>query len=492
MKKIINGIDSKYILIAIFLFTIYLFWGIGIWADEVYWIRESPTWYPKELIGTPIGHYLYMLPIELTSFNTVWIIDILHILYINISIYLIYKYLSLYHSRNLSLLLSFFIVVSFIYDGSSFWFLGTYIILSTAFLMYSFYLIKYNKIKEGILFSFLGSFSSYSSPIITAGLSLVFLWKRDIKRFLIFVTPNFLYIVYYLFVTKYLHIGVSRVHVENINVLKQLILQVATFFDSITFGLFFKVFYLLRDLPITYYIISLVLTFIILKFFKFTYRLNKELLLAFFGIMIFGFIVLALTGGYYQTVFTISNRILFFSMLLIIYLLIAPDYNRYIKMVVIFIFLSSIFATSLHWKKWSEYSVKESQNIVNEAKKLKIDELFIYDISTSKLGELNHLNLSLGNNNSYGNLKIKLLNHTYTYKDGYLIRKENNKKTKIDKFIYVYFLDRDKIEKVNKDDINKLIDNSRHSYRHWSQTLDNNSSVKKFIYKVMPSLKYEK
>ncbi len=485
-------INIKYFFIFSFLLTIYLFWDIGIWADEIYWIRETPTLYPIELIATPIGHYLYMLPLELSDFNTTWIIDILHILYINISIYLIYKYLELYHSKYLSFLLSFFIVVSFIYDGSSFWFLGTYIILSFAFMAYSFYLIKIDNIRLGLIFGFLGSFASYSSPIVTAGLSIGFLIKKDIKKFLIYVFPNFLYVVYYLFVTKYLDIGVSRVHVEDIDVLKQFILQIATFIDSVTIGIFFKLFYLLKSLPLEYYIVSAILSYIIFKYISFKEKINRELLISLFVMLLFGFIVLALSGGYYQTIFTLSDRVSFFSMVFLVYILIALNYNKFLKIGVIFIFISSIFSISIHWKEWSLYSVSKSKDIVKEAKSKNLKELYIYDMGSSRLGKLSHLNLSIGNNNSYGDLKIKILNHVYFYKDGFIIKKEGGEKIKIGKYIYVYFLDTNQLKKVKREDINSLIEKSRHSYRHWSQTLDSSSSIKSIAYKLMPSLKYER
>jgi hypothetical protein len=474
------------------LFTSYLLFGTGIMADEFGWIREkSAIWYPDILIATPILHYTHMLPLKLTELKYLWVIDILKILYINIFIYMIYKFISLFHSVNLSYLLSFVIVMFFLHDGVTFWFVGNYIVFAFAFVSYSYYLIEkaYNKI--GVLVGFIGSFVSYSSPIFYASLSIGFLLKKDFRKFLLFSIAPVAYVVYYVYVSKYLLISTDRIHTQDLNILKQYLLQVVTYFDAISIAMLLKIFYLISDLSIWYHFISIVMVIFIAKFITYDNKINKSLLIIFISMLVISFFIFSLTGGYYQTPFSISNRIIFSTTVILVYLLIVG--NKIISYFTLYITIITLIGTSIHWKQWSSYQMNITNNILKnkQISLLNHEILYLYCQNKSHLGCLDHLEFSIIYNTK--NIeKVQYLNKSFKYQDNYLIKIEKNKRTYINDYIYIYFLEEDVLKKVKKAEINKLIKLSKHNYRHWSQELSNDNQIKKLIYKVMPSLNYER
>jgi len=84
------------------------------------------------------------------------------------------------------------------------------------------------------------------------------------------------------------------------------------------------------------------------------------------------------------------------------------------------------------------------------------------------------------------------LNKSLSFDNHVLRNIETNNRIYFEDFIYVYFLESNELKKIYEKDISDLIKSSPHNYRHWSQTLPNGNIIKKLIYKVMPSLYYER
>lgn len=486
-------IKIKFLFVLTILLTTYLLFGTGIAADAFAWINyKSAILYPDVLIATPVEHYTHMLPLKLFGAEHIWIIDVLKIIYINIFIFLIYKYISLFHSNELSFLLSFIIVMFFLHDGATFWFIGNYIIFSFAFMGYSYYLIENKKYLKATIAGFIGSFVSYASPIFSASISIGFLLKKDFKNFIIFSIAPLFYVIYYIFITEYIAIGTKRIQLDNLNIFKQYALQILTYIDAISVAMILKIYYLIVNLPVWYYLVSFFIVHGILKIIDIKEKINTTLLIIFTAMLLIGLLVLSLTGGYYQMAFSLSNRIVFITTIVFVYVIFMLS-NKTVKWFVLYFMILSLFATSSHWKQWFDYQMNISNSIeANEdIKDLDNQVLFVYGKNKSELGNIDHLEFSMFYNINNINRTIGL-NKSLSFDNHVLRNIETNNRIYFEDFIYVYFLESNELKKIYEKDISDLIKSSPHNYRHWAQTLPNGNIIKKLIYKVMPSLYYER
>lgn len=471
---------------------IYTLFNTGIHQDEYFFINGIVP-LSEVLYQAPLLYLFIIEPFNYISYKYIYIVDFLKILYIGVSIYLIFKFLTIFHSKYLSILLSFFIIFFIIHDSTIFWFSSLHYILSFGMITFSYYLLHNRKIFYSMLFGLLGAFISYSSPMYFTGLTILFLLNKEYKKFFIFIIPIICYISYYFLVTQYLEIGYNKIGMNNTYFLKSFLLQVITYFDAVLISNSIKTYYLFIEASFIDYIISLAIIIYINKYISFNEKINKKLMIAFFIMALSGFFVLSLTGIYNQVAFSLGNRVTFFTTMFIVYFLVTYKYSRIIKNIFIFIILVSIFSISSHWKEWNVYLLNITKNINSnlDVNNLNDETIFIYGKTKSKIGYIDHL----GFNIKYNRNKVKeivVLNKSLKIVNDKLMHKFNNLEYSInDGFIYVYFLETNKLKKVHKNDIQELIDNSFNHYRHWIQVLPDDNYIKDIISKILPQIKYQ-
>jgi hypothetical protein len=512
----LNSLENKQTFLygLVFLFVSYLFLGTGIHSDDIILVNELEN-YPLMDVLFPDLSKIHVVVFGIPSYymdylqyyffgRNYYLYDIVKIIVSLVSLSLIYKFLNQYLNKSNSFLSSLFFVFFITHDSVNYWTMALPYLLVVAIIMHSHRLINQGSLKSGVAYSFLGSFFSFASPPYIFGLSIIFLIKKEWKKFTIFLIPQIIYIIYYFFISKVLEFSKGRIEgeLDILRLIKQYILQVGTSIDSFIGPSFWlKVYYSILELSLISFGIGIVLVALFYNFFKVEKEpeLNKKLLLSFFIIALLAFGIFALTGMYPQIVFNLGNRVTMFASLLFSVLIILFFMNNRISATIIFsIFIFSVLGLSDHWKNWNQNQITIINNISKneEIKNFNTQkQLFVINNQYSKLGNLAHIEFFAQGMASHvfkyatsKNYKVSTLNQRFILKGNYLVDKKYNTKTKIEDDIYIYDSLKDDIIIIKKRKIEEFIKTLPKNERHWLLLLDKENFLMKIVLKLMPRL----
>ena len=461
-------------------------------------------------INIPVLFYTHTIFYNFININDIIFLSFIKFFYLFISFYAISKFFSIFTSNYYSYIISFLFIFWPTHDSTVYFFLAQYLMLSIALLCYAYYLLERNYFKRSIVFSFLGSFISYGSTPIALGLSILFILNKSYKKSLFILLPNFVYILYYVFISKILSISsISRIpnEINIFTVIKNYIIQVIALFDTnIGPSFFIKIYY--SVLENNY--VSLLLTIIIIFFIFLLNRrniknkkieFNFNLFISLSSIIIIALLMFSITGGYYQTAFNLGNRGSIYSAFLISYLFVYFTQNRNIHILSIFLMLIVVFGISYHWKN-IEINQKEVINNIFSSDELRnYNEkkiLYVVGNQFSKLGEISnieffsesHVAESIFSLADLNHIKVKTLNNAFLYNGFYIQDKKYPvRKYPVDSSINIYDSNENKIKKIQSSSINDYITNLGNNKRHWVQFINNNY-LKEIIRKYIPRLNY--
>ena len=294
--------------------------------------------------------------------------------------------------------------------------------------------------------------------------------------------------------------------IYNINIyilIKQFVLQVVTFIDSVVGpSMWLKLYYSYYELSAISFVMGTLLIFI----FYITYKENEDnynskLIISFIVLLLMSFAVFAITGGYPQLAFNLGNRTTVFGSLLLAYLIVLIPSSRKKKTAVFAIFLFSILGISDHWKDWHKQQMQVIKNIANNDALIEYKEsktIYVSGNQYSKYGPISHIEFLSENwvTSAVFNLALKkniravTINKRHVYEDGYLIDTKNNSKAEVNDYINVYDSANDRLFTLNFEEINSYIDSLPPDTRHWVQMLDKENFIKKIILYLMPRLEY--
>ena len=312
------------LIIALLLFS-YLYISTGSHSDDIIHIV-----YIKNNIYDVLANiftdslYLKAVPIMIYDFLQFYFFDfgsiyfdIIKILTSFFSFFLIYLFMIDYMKSSKAFLFSLIFVLFPIHDATNYWTVGQYLLITLVLVMSSHKLIAKDKIIEGSLLGLVASFSGYSTPPYFFGLSFIFLLNKEYKKFIIFLIPQLIYIVYYFIISNIFSTQVIKGNADFslLSLSKQYILQVGTFIDSfIGPSFWFKIYYSFIQLSILSIVIGIILVLLFYKYYKIEKdKINKELLISISAIVLLAFGIFALTGMYPQIVFNLGNRVIFNS-----------------------------------------------------------------------------------------------------------------------------------------------------------------------------------
>ena len=505
------------------LLCIYLLVNTGLFSDE---FRLLLLMQNKSLLGAfrlermfvsnPLSHYLFNFFLFFAKNGQLMTIEILKILYILLSIYLISKFFSIFLTESNALLAAFFFVFYPIHDSVTYFFLAQQIFFNFAFYYYAYYLAYNNRLVLACIFSFLGSFVFYGSPPIALGLFVLFLLNKEIKKGLIIYIPNLIYIVYFLTVVKIFKLGAASKLPEVFEItafIKSFILQILSFIDAmIGPSMWMKVYYSFYQLSFMSCIIGcLIIVLLYLSIGKKFYVNERPLgriipndthlkLIISFTVMLFAsFVMFAITGKYPQMAFNFGNRTTVYGAFIVAYLLVAGPLSKN-KVVIYSLIILVILGVSDHWKRWTIHQQVVIDKIrSNESLRHYEDKKIIYDSGNqnSKYGQISNieflsedwvsdsvLRLALAKN-----IFAKSLNRRHKYTDGYLIDTKYNLKTKLDDYINIYDSEKDILFKLKPEEINGYIESLPFDKRHWIQMVDI-KFINDLVNQLMPRLRY--
>ena len=410
-----------------------------------------------------------------------------------------------YIQNNKAILLAILFILFPTHDATNYWVVGQYLLITLSFIMLSHYLINKEKYTIGFIIGLFGTFASYASLPFTFGLSVIFILKKQYKKFVFFIIPQFIYIIYYFSISKLFNAQAIKGSSDFslLSVIKQYILQVGTFIDaSVGASFWFKIYYSVEEITLVSFAIGII--FIVLFYQNYQPKkesLNKEVLLAFIMTSLFAFGIFALTGLYPQIAFNLGNRVTIYGSLLITFLVVMFLMNNKKNATLVFaIFIFSILGISDHWKAWNKTQLQIIENISNSKEIENFDktkQLFVTHNQYSKFGKLTHIEFFAQGMATHifklatkQNYKVSTLNRRFIYKDAYIIDRKYGTKLKVKNEIYVYNSNTDMLLKIKKENIQNYINNLPKDNRHWVQLLDKDNLIMKIVLKLMPRLEY--
>jgi len=505
--------NINYIVLLFLLSYIYI--GTGIYSDDYIMIKNTlnsnlegfffPDPYKVHVsILNPLAYLHHQVQFFIFEYNY-FFYDTFKIITSFFSIYLIAKFFEIFTSKNNSFFISVLFVLLPIHDAANYMVAAGFYIIIFAVLMTGFRLIYYNNYKIGFTIALLGNFISYNSPPISFGLSVIFLFEKEYKKFILFLTPQILYIVYYLVATELFEFNKGRLNEELsfVKLVKYYVLQVGSFIDaSIGPSFWFKVYYSVIELTAVSSIIGVILIVLFYRFYEIKKnKINNYLLISLILIMLFSFGIFSLTGLYPQIAFNLGNRVTIFGALLISFLIVTIFIKGKKSATLIFaVFIFSVLGLSDHWKSWNQNQLQVIENIsenqdIRELNREK--QIFVTHNQYSKLGDISHIEFFTAGIEEYifelatgYHYKVSTLNRRFVYEDMYIIDKKYNTKIKVDESINVYDSKANKVIKVKEEDIQNYIDSLPKDNRHWMQFIDKNNVIMKIVLNLMPRLEY--
>jgi len=502
------------LLLACFCFLCYIYLGTGIYADELILTTSVPTWSLKQLLtlNYPNGplYFFYNLPAYYLDFLEYYffmdhfiLYDIMKIIISFSAIYAFYFFAKDYMSKQNSLLLAAVFVLFPIHDAANYQLQNAqYLFTSFSLVMFSHALIYHGRIKSGLAAGLAGSFFSYASPPFVWGLSILFLLKKDTKKFIYFVFPQLLYISYILIMTKVIAVETLRtLDAGNLpKLIKQFVFQILTFADAgIGPSFWLKIYYSLGNLSGQSFVVGLILTCLFYNFFRTKNTFfDKKLFYAFSTVVFCAFAMYALTGNYPQIAFSLGNRVTVYGSLILSLLVVSlASINREIASLVFAIFIFTSLGISDHWKEWHDKQATIMHNIANnrELKEINLTEPFFVAFNLySKLGHISHIDFFETNTVAFRiatgrEYKVFPLSKRFYFDGVSLYNKKFGYSINVGDHIFVYDSESDRLLKIPSEEIQRYIITLPADNRHWVELVDN-KFLKDLAVKLMPRLEY--
>ena len=181
------------------------------------------------------------------------------------------------------------------------------------------------------------------------------------------------------------------------------------------------------------------------------------------------------------------------------FLLSTRHFSRKFTLLIAIIFILPILGLSDHWKTWN-INQKNLINNIQTNQDLKIinenDMLLISGNIYSKLGLFSHIEFfsmpwvvnSIFHETVKSNNIISLTSYIYL-DETQIIDPKFNRKIELTENIFIYDSVNNKVNKINKFELNKIIKSTDFEIRHWIQLL-NNKGLKSSLLYISPRLKY--
>ena len=433
-----------------------------------------------------VTYYSFWWPYFLLGNEYQWAYDLIKIVAHAISIFFVYKFSTDYLPKDRAILVSLIFILYPLHDTTAYWYMTTPYIFIPATILYAHHLIRNNKTTLGFFVSMLGAFSYYISPPYIFGLSLIFLFEKNFKKAIIFVTPGVLYVAYYFWI-KLHYAGVERRIDPDLGVLdffKQILIQPLSFLESaIGPSYWLKVFYAIESISLVSVIIVVLISvfaFIKIESFSKAPNMSKSLYIGLISVLLLSFGMFALTGLYSHSAFNLGNRTTVYGSLFIAFLLAALlPANKKSAIFLLIIFLAPVFGLSDHWKNWNENQKVVIENIKNnqDLKEIESDStLIITGNLYSKLGEYSHIEFfsmpwnvnAIFHNNTKTKTIVAITPYT-EIREGYLVDPKFSGKYSLNNKLYLYDSENDIVREISSVDLPELIEQQPKLIRHWVQ-----------------------
>ncbi|MGE5415532.1 MAG: hypothetical protein ACM3UZ_01975 [Acidobacteriota bacterium] len=510
-----DGHGIEYVLFfALFLAYLYLFWKTGIHSDDYDFINRLLSYGWSGLysaIPDKFPQFLYFIPaltydnvVLFLAHNNPLLLSLIKSFTMVACTAMIYVFAKDYLGRISAFMFSILVILYPTHDSTNYWIIGHYLPVTLALIMLAHYLINHDRIIGGQIINFLGAFFSYASPPVGFGLSIIFLMKKEYKKFVIFLWPHVIYVAYYVAVSLVFKLGQYRTENTGImTIIKAYVIQLASAIDAFIGPSFIlkifssiSVFHLLATV-LGLLFIALVL---LIPFPETDNRFDSKIIYAFGLIALLAFGMFSLTGGFMQNDFNLTNRVTIYGSLLMSALIIRLFiWNRRIGAFFIALVLLSSLGISEHWKDWNyEQQIiisniklnKELHKAINEEK-----PIYVSFGQYSRLGPMSHIEFFISNSSQIfqyalgKQVRTIPLNQNCKVVGNDIVDTKYNTSYQIEDYVYVYDSRTDKLVKFNKSNLEKYIASLPSENRHLIQLLGP-GVIRDTLLKAVPRLQY--
>lgn len=492
----------------------YLVAGTGIFSDDYALIATLAGLTPAEMIwptasslATPLTHLTHEWFYYLIQDRRLYLYDGIKIIYLVFSLALLRRFFSLWFDQYKAFIVAGLFVFYPIHDAVTYWFIGQYLLLSFAFLAWSFYLLQGGRIAAALAAGLAGSFISYGSSAVACGLALIFLLRRDFRRAALFLLPNLIYVAYYLGLTAYLEKGVGRLpgSFDFASVLKQFLLQIVTFADVAAGPSYWlKMLLAFGEISFISVLVAALVMFLVMRLPHQPVRgaVPMELVWGAAGVTMAAFAMFAITGFYPQLAFNLGDRVTIFGNFLMIVLIASLPLRRTQWLVVVGIYVLVIFGISDHWKASQKQQQAVIGNIAANAALQNIPPgatLYVTGNQYSHFGGISDIEFlsesfvasavfALARREAPA-YQVVSLNQRYHFDGVALVDRKYKTTRQVGESILIYDSTKDRLVELPPAGINAYLDQLPVERRHWIQFLDA-GPIRRAILHLMPRLEY--
>ena len=394
--------------VLLFACIVYATAGTGLATDDFVHLGNALTgnwsrdWLPRAYLSVPILHYTHAAAYFAFG-DHLWAYALLKAIYLSFALWGTVRLFRIFHPARVAWFGAAAFCLNPVHDAATLWFTGQYLILSVGLYFHAYATTHAGKIGQGAMLAGLGSFTSYGSPPLAAGLTLMFAMQRRWREAAAMALPNTAYVAYYLWTSIYLKAGTQRLPTafDPLALIKYYALQVASFVDAgIGPSAWLKFSLALSSL-------SWCSTLIAIGAAVLAWRarpssaagsrahplLADPLLAGALTIALCAFAVFALTGSYPQLAFNLGDRVTIYGNLLVAVLSMQLLGARTLA-VFGAVTLAAFIGTGDHWKGWA-VDVRASTARINAQGGFDAigpdDVVFVQGLQYSQLGRISHI-----------------------------------------------------------------------------------------------------
>ena len=496
----------------------YLILGTGLHGDDYVEIMKmqdfsnfqffypSPYIHEHYILGLP-AHYLLFWAYKFIGYENLIIYDLIKVLAHGICIFFIFRFLTNYFETDRALLGSILFILFPLHDATTYWYMALVYIFPAALLSYSCHHLLNNSWLKSFLYGLLGASFFYTSPPFVFGLGMVFVFQRNYKKFLFFISPGILYVCYYFYIKIYFSFAEKRIadSIDLVSFLKNFIAQILSSVESYLGPSFFlKIFYATGSLEfISIIILGVIFTYLLKakRTLSTVSMYSKSLILSLFCVVFFSFVIFSITGYYNHSPFNLGNRTLIYTSFIASILIISFLPSRKGSLVFLSVFfLLPVFGLSDYWKDWNSNqkliitSIDQSTALADLPPESLV---FVTDNLYHKLGAFDHIEFfSMSWNtrtifNKYSSQGSQFIGLTSYLRitDNKIIDQKFSESYQLKENLFLYESMTDKLIQISPSELSNLMLDKKPAFRHWIQGLKG-TKVEDLIIQLSPRLAY--
>lgn len=490
----------------------YATWNTGLATDGFVLLNRGisiPIWddlLPSIFASRPLMHYLVAIFYHVIG-DAFWGYGVLKALYLCFAAYSVFRFLSIFASRERAFLGMVIFVLSPIHDATTLWLVGQYLIISLGFYLLAFVFVLEGKTKTAILLALAASFVSYGSAPLAIFLGSLFAWRREFRNACVMIVPNLIYTAYYIGTEVFLKSGGQHIPTawDWPRFAKNYAMQILSYADAgIGPSAILKTMLSINSMGVVSAVLACCFVIILWqnKAPEENDRRPSNLVLIFaLFMLLIAFGMFAVTLAHPQIAFSLGNRVTIYGNLLLALLAMRWFSKRLLAGVAI-ITCAAFLGLGDHWSRWNETVLTSISNIRNNVQIASLtpnETLFVKGLQYSPLGPMAHIdyftaNYVIGQVFMYSMQNIAIprtvsLNKSMDLIEGELRDRKFGGRYPASRPINVYDADADQLTQVEPSDIQATLDNLPAENRHWTQLLGP-GKIRNTIVWLMPSVKY--